>query len=128
MIKTMLLVGVGGFFGTCGRFAMYKLCDIFWHGAYPLGTFTVNIIGCLLFGLFSGIFEKSNMLSPTQSAMLITGFCGGFTTFSTFAGDICNLGTKCEWGISAAYLALSVILGIAMVWVGRAIAQSIRFS
>ena len=123
MIKTMLLVGVGGFFGTCGRFAMYKLCDIFWHGAYPLGTFTVNIIGCLLFGLFSGIFEKSNMLSPTQSAMLITGFCGGFTTFSTFAGDICILGDKGQWGVSALYLAMSIILGIAMVWLGRYIAR-----
>ena len=128
MIRTMLLVGLGGFFGTCGRFAMYRLCALFWNAPFPLGTFAVNIIGCFLFGLFSGIFERSNLLSSTQSAMLITGFCGGFTTFSTFAGDICNLGGKGEWGVSAVYLALSVIVGIAMVWLGRALVQTLRVS
>lgn len=128
MIKSMLLVGLGGFFGTCGRFAMYRLCGLIWSASFPLGTFAVNIIGCFLFGLLSGVTEKTNILSATQSAMLITGFCGGFTTFSTFAGDICNLGGKGEWGVSAFYLALSVILGICMVWLGRALVQSVKIS
>lgn len=128
MIKSMLLVGLGGFLGTCARFATYRLCALFWQSPFPLGTFTVNIIGCFLFGLFSGFSERTSLLSPTQSAIIITGFCGGFTTFSTFAGDICNLGSKTDWGMSAFYLAISVIMGILMVFLGRALVQGFKFS
>ena len=119
MIKMMLITGLGGFAGTCCRFLTYRLCALIWGGAFPAGTFIVNIAGCLIFGLLSGIGEKGNFLTPAQSALLITGFCGGFTTFSTFAGDICILGEKGDWGMSAFYLAASIIIGLAMVWLGR---------
>lgn len=117
----MLIAGAGGFAGTCCRFLITKLCSIYLTVSFPLGTFIVNILGCLAFGLLSGMAEKGNLLSSSQSVLLIMGFCGGFTTFSTFAGDICNLGGKGEWGVSAVYLALSVIIGVCMVWLGRAI-------
>lgn len=119
MIKTMLLAGLGGFGGTCLRFLVNRLCSIWFAGTFPIATLTVNLAGCLAFGLFSGLAERGNLLTSSQVALLITGFCGGFTTFSTFAGDICNLGDKGEWTVSAVYLAASVILGILLVFTGR---------
>lgn len=123
MLKDMLIAGLGGFAGTCCRFLVNKLCGALWVIPFPVATMTVNVLGCLAFGIFSGFFEKQGLLSSVQAVLLITGFCGGFTTFSTFAGDICILGDKGQWGVSALYLALSIILGIAMVWLGRYIAR-----
>ena len=50
-----------------------------------MGTFLVNIIGCFLIGLFFGLLEKAHVMTPGENVLLITGFCGGFTTFSSFA-------------------------------------------
>lgn len=117
----MLIAGAGGFIGTCGRFLIGKWSAMFFHGSFPMGTFLVNIIGCFVIGIAFGLIEKTNLLSSTQNLLLITGFCGGFTTFSAFANDIWILGTKGDWGTSALYLAASVILGVLLVWVGRAL-------
>lgn len=121
MIRMMLMAGIGGFVGTCGRFLVGKLCTTMFHGSFPLGTFLVNIVGCFIIGLLFGLMERSNVLSTTQSALLITGFCGGFTTFSTFANDLFLMGSKGDWVGSAIYLILSIAVGIAMVWLGRAL-------
>ena len=121
----MIIAGLGGFLGTCGRFAVNKCCALFWSLPFPLSTFIVNIVGCFLFGLFGGIFEKSNILTPAQSLLLITGFCGGFTTFSTFAGEVFSLGAKGEWSVSALYLLLSILAGVVMVWLGRLTVKSL---
>ena len=123
MLKQMLIAGIGGFFGTCGRFAVNKLCTLFWLAPLPLATLIVNLGGCLLFGLFSGLAEKNNLITQTQSALLITGFCGGFTTFSTFSGELFNMGAKGQWSLSALYLFTSIVAGIAMVWLGRIICK-----
>ena len=82
MIKMMLLAGAGGFIGTCGRFLVGKWSSAMFHGAFPMGTFLVNIIGCFIIGLLFGLLEKAHVMTPGENVMLITGFCGGFTTFS----------------------------------------------
>ena len=117
----MLIAGAGGFVGTCGRFLINKWCAAMFHGAFPIGTFVVNLVGCFIIGLLFGLLEKTNLLTPGHNALLITGFCGGFTTFSTFANDLWVLSSKNEWGTSALYLAMSVVFGILLVWAGRAI-------
>jgi len=121
MIKSMLIAGCGGFIGTCGRFLIGKWCATIYHGAFPVGTFTVNLIGCFLIGLFFGLLEKTRVLSPGNSVLLITGFCGGFTTFSTFANDMWKLGENDNWVTCVIYLVASIICGILLVWTGRAI-------
>lgn len=88
MIKAMLLAGCGGFVGTCGRYLVGKWCSGIFHGAFPMGTFMVNLIGCFLIGLFFGLLEKAHVMTPGENVLLITGFCGGFTTFSSFADDM----------------------------------------
>lgn len=121
MIKMMLLAGDGGFVGTCGRFLIGKWSSAMFHGAFPMGTFLVNIIGCFVIGLLFGLLEKAHVMTPGENVMLITGFCGGFTTFSSFADDMWVLGSKGDWTTFILYLVLSVVIGILLVWAGRAI-------
>lgn len=123
MIKSMLIAGVGGFVGTCGRFLVGRWCAALFSGAFPLGTFIVNIVGCFLIGLFFGLLEKTDVVSPGVNVLLITGFCGGFTTFSTFAADMWELGNRGDWATFAVYLAASVVCGVLLVWGGRALVR-----
>lgn len=119
MLKEILLAGCGGFIGTAGRYLIGKGCTAIWHHPFPLATFLVNILGCFLIGLLFGLAEHTKLLTPSQNLLLVTGFCGGFTTFSTFANDIWVLGSKGDWTTSLLYLLLSVILGILAVCAGR---------
>lgn len=115
----MLMAGMGGFVGTCLRYLTGKLCHTIALGAFPLGTFIVNIIGSFLIGLLFGVAERTHTISPTMSALLITGFCGGFTTFSSFANDTYLLLSGRHYFTLALYSVLTFVLGVGLVWVGR---------
>lgn len=123
MMKMMLLAGVGGFVGTCLRYLTGRLCHLWSLGGFPLGTFVVNVVGCFVIGALLGLAEQKNLLSPSMNVMLVTGFCGGFTTFSSFADDIFLLMQQRHWGIFILYTGLSLVLGIIMVWLGRAVVK-----
>lgn len=122
-MKMMLLAGVGGFVGTCLRYLTGRLCHLWSLGGFPLGTFVVNVVGCFVIGALLGLAEQKNLLSPSMNVMLVTGFCGGFTTFSSFADDIFLLMQQRHWGIFILYTGLSLVLGIIMVWLGRAVVK-----
>ncbi len=121
MIKMMLIAGAGGFVGTCCRYLVTRWCAMMFSGSWPLGTFLVNVAGCFVFGVLLGLFEKTQTVSTTESLLLVTGFCGGFTTFSAFAGEVCLLGDKGQFVTSLVYLLASVTLGVIMVIAGRAL-------
>lgn len=123
MLKSMLLAGCGGFIGTCARYLLCRWTTTMFEGAFPLGTFLVNIAGCFLIGLICGLIEKSNLMTPAAGLLLVTGFCGGFTTFSAFANEIWNLGSRGQIAMSLIYLAASIIVGIGLVALGRAIVK-----
>ncbi len=123
MMKMMLLAGVGGFVGTCLRYLTGRLCHLWTLGGFPLGTFVVNVVGCFVIGALLGLAERENILSPTMNVMLVTGFCGGFTTFSSFADDIFLLMQQRNWMLLTLYAGLSLVLGVAMVWLGRAVVK-----
>lgn len=120
MMKMMLLAGVGGFVGTCLRYLTGRLCHLWTLGGFPLGTFVVNVVGSFVIGALLGLAERENILSLTMNVMLVTGFCGGFTTFSSFADDIFLLMQQRNWMLLTLYAGLSLVLGVAMVWLGRA--------
>lgn len=123
MMKMMLLAGVGGFVGTCLRYLTGRLCHLWTLGGFPLGTFVVNVVGCFVIGALLGLAERENILSPTMNVMLVTGFCGGFTTFSSFADDIFLLMQQRNWMLLTLYAGLSLVLGVAMVWLGRVVVK-----
>ena len=123
MIKMMLIAGAGGFAGTCSRFLIGKWTAGIYQGVFPMGTFLVNVIGCFIIGLLLGLIEKTHVMTPEENVLLITGFCGGFTTFSAFADDMWRLVNKGDWTTFGIYLATSVILGVLLVWAGRALVR-----
>jgi fluoride exporter len=118
-MKAVFAVGLGGLLGSLAR---YKLGGwVLHHSAnwrFPLSTFAVNLLGCALVGILAGVAEHRHELSPATRLFLITGFCGGFTTFSAFGLDTVYLLRRHEPAWAFANIALSVVAGLAAVWVG----------
>jgi fluoride exporter len=118
MIKTILLIGTGGFFGSISRFLASRFVQNNISSAFPFGTFFVNITGCLLIGLIYGFSERSSLLTPGWKMFLTVGFCGGFTTFSTFANENLALLRDGAFFHFFLYTILSVLLGIGATFFG----------
>ena len=119
MIKMMLLAGTGGFLGTCLRFLTGRLCAALGATLFPWATFAVNVIGSFAIGALFGAAERTQFITGAMNALLITGFCGGFTTFSSFSHDMLTLIEQRNYFYFALYTSLSLVLGLAMVWAGR---------
>ena len=124
MFKAMIIAGLGGFIGPCLRFLTGKFFHAVTSSAFPWGTFSVNVIGSFVIGIFFGLAERSNVISPSMNVFLITGFCGGFTTFSSFADDMYLMLQQRHWMSLGLYVGLSFLLGLAMVWLGRSLVKA----
>lgn len=118
MIKTLLLVGSGGFLGSVSRFLASKYVQNVFPSTFPAGTFLVNVTGCFLIGLIYGMSERTSLLTPGWKFFLAAGFCGGFTTFSTFANENLALLRDGEFFNFFLYAGLSVFLGLAATFLG----------
>lgn len=121
MLKSILIVGLGGFIGTVARFLTSRYFQENIASVFPWSTFSINIIGSLLIGIFYGISEKGDFLSPDFRLFLTVGICGGFTTFSTFSNDAFLLLKQEEWFRFAFYTSMSFFLGLLAVYIGRII-------
>ena len=113
-----MIAGAGGFVGTGLRFLSEKLGALICQGQFPLGTFMANILGCLLIGVFYGWAAKRKWFTEKYNLLLITGLCGGFTTFSSFSDEMVGMLQNGETGMFALYLLSSVLLGLAAVVAG----------
>ena len=116
------MVFLGGGFGSILRYWISKSLNPYYSNFY-LGTFLVNCIGCLLIGILIGLTLKSTYITQNQTLLLATGFCGGFTTFSTFALEGNLLFKETSLFYSALYLGLSVVVGMLAISVGLWIAR-----
>ena len=117
MIKDIILVGVGSGIGGVFRYLVSLLtCQV--HNGFPWGTFIVNIAGCLLIGILWGVTSRFTNISSSFSLLLMTGFCGGFTTFSTFSKESMTLLQTSNYFLFALYVIGSVLLGIIAVALG----------
>lgn len=123
LIKSLLFVFLGGGFGSVLRFGLSKWLNPLFPSFY-LGTFTVNILGSLLIGLLSGYVLRMNYLDHWLGLLLITGFCGGFTTFSTFSLENYNLIRSGDLNGFMLYTALSLVTGIGAVIIGIWLSKS----
>lgn len=113
----LLLVGIGGGIGAIARyllsgFILHQTTD--WK--FPLPTFLVNVLGCLVAGFLGGLIVKQEWFSVQHRLFLFTGLLGGFTTFSAFGVETVHLLRAGHVGIAALYVGLSVVVGIGALW------------
>lgn len=123
-MKQALLVFIGGGLGSVLRYAISKYLNPFFEHFY-LGTFTVNSIGCLLIGFLIGYSLKGDFLNQNQMLLLATGFCGGFTTFSTFALEKHTLLKSAALLHFSLYTISSIAIGILAIALGMWLAKFI---
>lgn len=117
----MLIAGVGGFAGTCCRYLAGVAGKKLFGDKYPSGTFFVNIVGCFIIGILAGLLSR-NLINSDMNALLITGFCGGLTTFSSFSHDSFAMIQKGQWVKFVLYVVPTVGLGLFFGWLGMTIA------
>ncbi|WP_258105791.1 fluoride efflux transporter CrcB [Marinoscillum sp. MHG1-6] len=115
-MKEVILAGIGGFVGSALRYLVGLSAGKLFHDGFPSGTLTVNLIGSLIIGLLAGYFLK--YYNSNLSMLLITGFCGGFTTFSAFSLDILRLYQTQHYTQLSLYLIASVIGGLLLCFLG----------
>ena len=125
MLKSIMIVGFGGFIGTVARFLISRYFQENVLSVFPWSTLVVNISGSLLIGLIYGISEKGNFMSPDVRLFLTIGICGGFTTFSSLTNDAFLLLRQQEWIRFAFYTSFSFFLGLLAVYAGRLIIKFI---
>ena len=116
-MKSFLLVFLGGGLGSGLRYLVTITMNQY-SKVLPFGTFTVNMLGCLLIGLVLGYAQRENTLTSNQTLLLATGFCGGFTTFSAFANENLELIKNGELFNFSVYTIGSVLIAILAVYIG----------
>ena len=110
-----LFVGIGGFIGSVCRY-LIGLIPLSPSNGFPVKTLVINVAGAFAIGLIAAAAAKNADMSPRIVLLLKTGICGGFTTFSTFALEISDMIRGGSWAAAAAYMLLSLILGVAAVF------------
>ncbi len=116
--RTILMIGLAGGLGSIARYLCQKYMQQWYPHPFPFGTLLVNLLGCFLIGIFYGLSERGNILTPEWRLTLTAGFCGGYTTFSSFAYENVNLLKSGDFLYVGLYTGASVILGIAATYGG----------
>jgi fluoride exporter len=120
---TLVLIAVGGAVGSLSRYGMSRLVQRSAHTGFPVGTLVVNVVGCILVGMLAKGFMNTQAHQELR-ALLIIGFCGGFTTFSAFSLETIALAQGGEWMRAGAYVAASLLLCLAGTAIGFAVMRS----
>ena len=115
-----LFVGIGGFIGSVCRY-LIGLIPLSPSNGFPVKTLVINVVGAFAIGLIAAAAAKNADISLRIVLLLKTGICGGFTTFSTFALEISDMLRGGSWAAAAAYMLLSLILGVAAVFAAEAL-------
>jgi CrcB protein len=118
MFRLLTIIAVGGAVGSVSRYLLQLLVARHFVQPFPVGTLLTNVLGCLLIGFFYAAAERGTIGSPELRLLLTTGFCGGFTTFSTFSYETIALLTDGQYLYGALYVASSLLLGLAATFAG----------
>jgi CrcB protein len=124
-MANIFIIGIGGFLGAISRYGVALWIGQRWGRTFPLGTFLINISGSFLIGLLMSLFTERFMVNPQWRLMLVVGFLGAYTTFSTFEYETGALMKDGEWLIAMLNVVLSVIVGFIALKLGEVIAKSI---
>ena len=107
----MIMVGIGGFLGSIGRYYTQILFNKIFNNPFPLGTMTANVVGCFIIGIIFALGLRQGSLSNEWKLFLAVGFCGGYTTFSSFSLENLNLVQSGHYMLAIFYTLASVMLG-----------------
>lgn len=117
-MRTVLLVAVGGALGSVSRYAMSAWVHRHTGLAFPYGTFAVNVLGCLVFGVIASLANERLAIGPAGRAFLLIGILGGFTTFSSFGFETFQLLRDDQVGLAVLNVGGQVVFGLAAMWAG----------
>lgn len=124
-VANALWVGSGGALGALLRYGLAGLVHRQLPSVvFPVGTLAVNLLGCLLIGGLAGLVESRQLFGPEFRLFTLVGLLGGFTTFSTFGYETFALARDAEWLRAFANVSAQLVLGLACVWLGYAVAAS----
>jgi fluoride exporter len=124
-MANIFIIGIGGFLGAISRYGVALWIGQRWGRTFPLGTFLINVSGSFLIGLLMSLLTERFMVNPQWRLLLIVGFLGAYTTFSTFEYETGALVKDGEWMIAMLNVVLSVIVGFIALKLGEVIAKSI---
>lgn len=119
----LLGIAVAGAAGALARYGLSGLAHRWWGAAFPWGTLTVNLIGCLLLGVLAELARQTGWLSPELRTAIGIGFLGSFTTFSTFGLETYRAIEQGDWAVAALNIASNVVLGLVFVLAGTSLAR-----
>lgn len=116
-MKLLLVVGFGSFIGGISRYLVSLFVQNKFLSTFPYGTLVVNIAGCFLIGIVYALSEKGNVNAEWR-LFLITGFLGGFTTFSSFSNETVSMLRDAQYWQALSYIGISIIVGLAATFGG----------
>ena len=122
-MKYVLWVAVGGSIGAVGRYLISSGIQKWAGTSFPLGTLTVNLVGCFLLGLLAALFTGPLLIREEYRLALLVGGLGAFTTFSTYGYETLTLMNDGQKGLALFNIGLSNVLGLTAVWFGLRVAE-----
>lgn len=124
-MQKYFFLAAGGAAGTLCRYFVSGAAQRFFNSNFPAGTFTVNMLGCLLFGIITGTFQDRLGLSPHMRLMVLTGFMGAFTTFSTYMFETTALAKSGQWALAALNIGGQSAFGFICVIAGLTLGRTL---
>jgi CrcB protein len=125
MSSVVVAVAAGSALGGVARLLLSQSVQARWSTPFPAGTLAVNVLGCLALGFIVQLATSTAGFSPLTRTFLTVGFCGGFTTFSAFAGETLFTAEAGAFRRATIYVGSSLVFGIAGVWLGAAMARGV---
>lgn len=119
-MQKLLLIGLAGALGALARYGLGGLVQRYAGVTFPWGTFVVNIIGAFLFGFIWSLVEQRLVISVETRVIILSGFLGAFTTFSSFMFETSSLIGEAQWGLAVLNVVGQVILGLMAMFLGLA--------
>ena len=118
MLRILFLIALGGGIGSVFRYLTSIAVQKYYSSIFPLATLITNILGCLMIGIIMGLLEKNQMTDSNLKWLFVTGFCGGYTTFSAFGYENVSLFQNNNPALAILYIGASVMAGLFAVWLG----------
>jgi CrcB protein len=124
-MMNIFIIGIGGFVGAVSRYGLALWIGQRWGRTFPLGTFVINVSGSFLIGLLMTVMAERFTVNPQWRLLLVVGFLGAYTTFSTFEYETGALLKDGEWAFAMLNIILSVVVGFIALKLGEVIAKAI---